>query len=167
MTTFTKRWFLASTPASVGYARHRAVDQLRAWGYQFDQDVAGTFALLVSEVVTNAVLHGKGDLLTVALVARGQEVFVEVLDASNVAPNRREADPQDEGGRGMFLVDALASTWGIHPTPRGKAVWLTYALPEQPVPARGRRRAELLASLIRRARPRIYVGTSPAPSALP
>ncbi|MER6396649.1 ATP-binding protein [Kitasatospora sp. NPDC001603] len=167
MTTFTTRWFLASAPASVGSARHRAVDQLHAWGYRFDQDVAGTFALLVSAVLTNAVLHGKGDLLTLAMVARGQKVFVEVLDASNVAPSRREADPQDEGGRGMFLVDALASTWGIHPTARGKAVWLTYALAEQPIPARGRRRAELLASLIRRARPRIHIGTSPVPSALP
>ncbi|MFI6112733.1 ATP-binding protein [Kitasatospora sp. NPDC051164] len=167
MRTFGARWFLASTPATVGVARHRAVAQLRAWGYQFDPDTASTLALLVSEVVTNAVLHGKGDFLTIAVVARGEEVFVEVLDASNVAPSPRAAAPGDEGGRGMFLVEALASAWGIQPTPRGKAVWLTYTLPEQPVPARGRRRADLLAQLIRRARPRIYVGMSPAPAAHP
>jgi len=163
MTTFTRRWFFASTPASVG--RARAVGQLQVWGYQLDQDAAFTFELLVSEVVTNACLHGNGALLTLVLIARDEEVFVEVLDGSTVAPRRREASAQEESGRGMFLVDALATAWGTHPTPRGKAVWMTYSLPSRPVAARRRRRAEVLAAALRRTRPGIHAGAGPVRAA--
>ncbi|MDH6128834.1 ATP-binding protein [Kitasatospora sp. GP82] len=164
-TTSSTRWFLVCAPASVGTARRHAVTQLRSWGYRFDEDVAMTFALLVSELVTNACLHGRGDFLTVALVARGEEVFVEVLDASNVAPRQLRAGAGDEGGRGMFLVDALSRSWGTQSTPRGKAVWFTYTLPPQPAPSRRARRAGLLHALTRRPRPRIRVGARPALSA--
>jgi anti-sigma regulatory factor (Ser/Thr protein kinase) len=155
--TFGARWFLASTPATVGVARHRALAQLRAWGFILDRDAASTLALLVSELVTNAVLHGRGDFVTIGMCVGGEEVFIEVLDAAQECPGLREAEPDDESGRGMFLVDTLAASWGIERTPRGKAVWLTYRLPEQPTRTRQRRRADVLGALIRKARPRIYV----------
>ncbi|MEY9839575.1 ATP-binding protein [Streptacidiphilus sp. EB103A] len=155
---FGARWFMASTPATVAAARHGTVAQLRTWGFQFDEEVASTFALLVSELVTNAILHGSGDFLTIAMCARSEEVYVEVLDGSSVTPALREAEPDDESGRGMFLVNAYAASWGVHSTPRGKAVWATCRLPAQPVPTRQRCRAEVIGALIRKARPRIYVG---------
>jgi hypothetical protein len=50
-------------------------------------------------------------------------VWVEVFDSDLRLPRIRSADETDEGGRGLFLVDQLASRWGSRPTKDGKAVW--------------------------------------------
>ncbi len=86
--------------------------------------------LLLSEVVTNAVVHSDsghraGGLLTVRLgVGRGV-VHVEVIDAGSSAsvPAVRDADADGVGGRGLFLVDLLAADWGAYYGETGNAVW--------------------------------------------
>ena len=85
-------------------------------------DVAEAVTLLVSELATNAVVHAGSDF-TVAVSARPDAVRVEVGDASPVAPARREPGTAAFGGRGLLLVDAIASAWGTEPLGDGKVVW--------------------------------------------
>jgi anti-sigma regulatory factor (Ser/Thr protein kinase) len=78
--------------------------------------------LLVSELVTNSVIHG-GPPVVVAVDCDGEALQVRVRDGSPVLPARRAADDGDEGGRGLALVDTLSSDWGVDPQPDGKHVW--------------------------------------------
>lgn len=86
-------------------------------------DVVDTAVLLTSEVVTNALLHGRSEArLTVE--ATGSALRVEVGDDNSRAPVRQEADAEALDGRGMTMVEALAADWGIRPEEGGKVVWL-------------------------------------------
>lgn len=107
-----------SVPRSVAEVRRFAV---AACG-DSSPDVQDVVALLVSEVATNALVHGSGDVqVRVAHVGAG--LRVEVSDGSTRAPRPRSADADAEGGRGLTLVDALASRWGTELTATGKTVW--------------------------------------------
>ena len=146
-------------PIKVSEARRMAHETFAAWGMELEQvDLA---CLLVSEVVTNVVLHaavspsprrdfalepveamGPGFLddwdgspfasdfagsagkeFTLRLRRGEVSVWVEVFDADLRLPRIRSAGENDEGGRGLYLVDQLASRWGSRPTKDGKAVW--------------------------------------------
>jgi anti-sigma regulatory factor (Ser/Thr protein kinase) len=111
---------LADTvPASVARIRRFAADACRSSSPRVDPD---TVALLVSEVATNALVHGEGRVrVRVRPTASG--LRVEVHDGSHVLPSRRRATPMDEGGRGIALVEALSSGWGAETTSDGKTVW--------------------------------------------
>jgi anti-sigma regulatory factor (Ser/Thr protein kinase) len=78
--------------------------------------------LLVSELVTNSVLHG-GPPVVVAVDCDGDALQVRVRDGSSNLPERRRALDGDEGGRGLELVASLSSAWGVDPVPDGKHVW--------------------------------------------
>lgn len=85
-------------------------------------ELADTAALLVSEVVTNAVLHARSQVhLTVD--CDGRAVRVEVADSSPAAPARRSFTPNAGTGRGLLLVDELADAWGLERADDGKIVW--------------------------------------------
>ena len=112
-----------TVPSSVARIRHFAVDACRTNGSQVDSDVV---ALLVSELATNALIHGSGDVRVRVLVT-GPGVRIEVLDGSDRQPTLNPAGEDAEGGRGITLVDALSSAWGTEPTERGKKVWFELA----------------------------------------
>ena len=78
--------------------------------------------LLVSELVTNSVIHG-GPPVVVAVDCDGDALQVRVRDGSSVLPARRVAGQAEEGGRGLALVDTLSTDWGVDPQPDGKHVW--------------------------------------------
>jgi anti-sigma regulatory factor (Ser/Thr protein kinase) len=82
--------------------------------------------LLVSELVTNAVVHGTPPV-TVSVECDGSEgLRVAVTDGSSHSPVPREASPDDESGRGIHLVDVISDRWGVAPNRGdGKAVWFT------------------------------------------
>jgi GAF domain-containing protein/anti-sigma regulatory factor (Ser/Thr protein kinase) len=87
------------------------------------QAQAESAVLLASELVTNAVRHA-GSALTVAVAIGNAAVRVEVRDHSPRLPALRESmASDDEWGRGLVLVDALASRWGAERLPSGKRVW--------------------------------------------
>lgn len=84
---------------------------------------ADSVVLVLTEMVTNSVRHGAAPV-SVDLVQRGHALMVGVSDGSSDAPTRRTARTPDEGGRGLAILDALASRWGVWLNPGGgKTVW--------------------------------------------
>lgn len=118
-------WRLPPEPRSVGRARELARGQLLAWDLD---DLVDTTELLVSELVTNALRYGEGEIRIRLL--RDRTLVCEVWDAGLVQPRRRRARDTDEGGRGLQLVGLLSAAWGSRRTPRGKTVWFELPLPD-------------------------------------
>ncbi|MEU0673259.1 SpoIIE family protein phosphatase [Streptomyces sp. NPDC006172] len=118
-------WTLPREPRSVGRAREHARTQLLAWGLE---PLVDTTELLVSELVTNALRYGEGEIRLRLLLDR--TLVCEVWDAGLVQPRRRRARDTDEGGRGLQLVGLLSAAWGSRRTPRGKTVWFELPLPD-------------------------------------
>ena len=83
--------------------------------------------LLLSEILTNAVVHAEGPL-GVHLSRTATDLTVEVSDRSPQLPQPRLATADDESGRGLLLVRALADNWGVRPTDEGKTTWFTLKL---------------------------------------
>ncbi|MEU6374456.1 ATP-binding protein [Streptomyces sp. NPDC046909] len=116
-------------PAEVGRARRWARSRLAGSGIGADEPLAETLILLVSELVTNAVVHtGRPAVLRLSLpgvtaAAEQAVVRLEVVDTSGRAPVPRCADGDATGGRGLALVDGLADRWGWSPEGAGKRIW--------------------------------------------
>ncbi|MEU6143166.1 ATP-binding protein [Streptomyces sp. NPDC047081] len=114
-------------PAEVGRARRWARSRLAGSGIEVDEPLAETLILLVSELVTNAVVHtGCPAVLRLSLpgvAAETATVRLEVADASSRAPVPRCVDGEATGGRGLALVDGLADRWGWSPEGAGKRIW--------------------------------------------
>ncbi|WP_244942789.1 ATP-binding SpoIIE family protein phosphatase, partial [Streptomyces inhibens] len=123
-------WNLAPEARSVARARELAREQLTDWGLQ---ELVDTTELLVSELVTNALRHGHGEIRLRLLLDRS--LVCEVWDADLAQPRRRRARDTDEGGRGLQLVGLLSEGWGSRRTPRGKTVWFELGLPDGESPA--------------------------------
>lgn len=83
-------------------------------------------SLVVSELVTNAVIHGEGDIVLDVVVEDGS-VHVEVSDREPHLPDPRDAPPDSESGRGLLLVAKLATQWGVRRDAPGKVVWADLA----------------------------------------
>lgn len=111
-------------PRRVKAARRMTAAVLGRAGVR-DRDVVGTVQLLVSEIVTNAIVHGNANSISFQITCDTVgDVLIEVDDHSSGAPEVQEAGPDDEGGRGMQLVTYLASDWGR----KGTRTWCTYAV---------------------------------------
>jgi two-component sensor histidine kinase len=92
-----------------------------------DDDTRDTAVLLMSEVATNAFLHGSGAEIGITITRQDQEYVVAVADASPVSPRARHASIDAATGRGLALLTDLATRWGIDdaPPPFRKTVWFT------------------------------------------
>ena len=88
---------------------------------------AADLLLCVSEVVTNAVRHA-GPPHSLRLSQAGDTLRVEVADAEQQAPILNQQDPLATSGRGLRILDQLATRWGSEPTEDGKAVWFEFEL---------------------------------------
>ncbi|KUO20420.1 ATP-binding protein [Streptomyces dysideae] len=114
-------------PAEVGRARRWARSRLAGSGIGADEPLAETLILLISELVTNAVVHtGCPAVLRLSLRGGAEEsatVRLEVADSSDRAPVPRCVDGDETGGRGLALVDGLADRWGWSPEGAGKRIW--------------------------------------------
>jgi DNA-binding NarL/FixJ family response regulator len=111
----------AFEPTSPRDARHDLRDALRDL---VDPSALEVVELLVTELVTNAVHHAHSEARVSAAI-QGDRVRVNVSDANADVPATPEGGPadDDEHGRGMFLVDSLASAWGIATHTGGKTIW--------------------------------------------
>ncbi|MET8831114.1 ATP-binding protein [Streptomyces sp. NPDC004610] len=121
-------WTFPADPGAVRTARAQVREQLRAWSLENLSDLA---ALLVSELVTNALRHATGPV-GLRLSRRGGlpgMLLVEVSDSLPDLPTERAPDPEDESGRGLLLVASSADRWGTRPDDSGKTVWFELAVP--------------------------------------
>ncbi|MET7682105.1 SpoIIE family protein phosphatase [Streptomyces sp. NPDC005423] len=118
-------WPLAPDPAEAGRARALVSGRLRAWN--LDQLVEPA-ALLVSELVGNAVRHTRSRRLALRLV-RGDTLLCEVDDDDHTLPSLLDAGSVDESGRGLRVVSTLAREWGATRTDAGKTAWFELTLP--------------------------------------
>lgn len=105
---------------SASAARHFLEDRLREWGAE---DLVESARLLVSELMVNAVLHtGTAAQLTIDLEPGC--LRVEVGDGGTGEVAQQPYEPESPTGRGLMIVDALASRWGVEERARGgKVVW--------------------------------------------
>lgn len=115
------RTSLPPEPHSPGDARRFVVSTLRSWSAEPATDTA---VLLVSELVTNALLHARSQI-ELALSLRNGELRVEVSDSSPALPRLQTYGPVAGTGRGLVLVEALSSDWGAREDGGGKSVWFT------------------------------------------
>lgn len=112
---------LPRVPESAASARRLVREACAVWGLE---GLGDDGALVVSELVGNAVRHARRESIRVVVerVATGT-VRVAVADFSRALPVEREAGGGDEEGRGLFLVAALAADWGTDQRCWGKVVW--------------------------------------------
>jgi anti-sigma regulatory factor (Ser/Thr protein kinase) len=115
---------LAPEAASAAAARRFVADAIATWGHD---GLADSVTLLTSEVVTNAILHAGSDIELV-VHRRPDGVRVAVRDESPNQPVKHLFTADGASGRGLALVDALASSWGVdHLQDDGKWVWFEVA----------------------------------------
>jgi DNA-binding NarL/FixJ family response regulator len=120
-------------------AARRFVSQILTGWDDEEGDLTDTVTLLVSELVTNAVLHAGSDVeVTVRLTDTAARI--EVTDASADAVSPRDAANDEDSGRGLALVGNLARRWGVRPSPGGgKTVWFEVERPALPEVSPGER----------------------------
>ncbi|MFE1171745.1 ATP-binding protein [Streptomyces sp. NPDC058773] len=112
---------LPRRPESVATARRLVRTALAAWGME---ELAGDGALVVSELVTNAVQHARSEAIRLVVSRPGPAtVRIGVVDKSKAPPRPRRKGSEGVSGRGLVLVTALSDDWGTDPLPWGKRVW--------------------------------------------
>ena len=118
---------------TVGTARTFAAGTLRDWAV--NDSVGPDAVLIVSELVTNAIRHGSPPI-ELRLRRDAHHLIIDVHDTERSTPRRQHATPDDDHGRGLEIVAALAESWGTRITHDGKSVWCTIALKnERPLPS--------------------------------
>jgi anti-sigma regulatory factor (Ser/Thr protein kinase) len=110
---------LESHPSSPGLARSYALELVAPWA---SPEFAMDTCLLVTELVANAVIHG-GSRIRLEIIVQRTFICVEVFDGSFVRPVIRPNVGGSTTGRGLQLVNAIATSWGTRPHPDGKVVW--------------------------------------------
>jgi anti-sigma regulatory factor (Ser/Thr protein kinase) len=122
---------LRAEPASARQARHFVIATLRRAGCR-DEDLLDRLAVVTSELVTNAILHAGTDI-EVQVSFERHAISIEVLDGASAQPLRVPRQPDDTGGRGLVLVDALVDEWGVvelggsDDRAKAKKVWIRVA----------------------------------------
>jgi serine/threonine-protein kinase RsbW len=127
------------SPDSAGVVRRTVVSELRARG--IDEQLVGDAAVIVSELVGNAIRHGRplpDGTLHAGWNVNRRMLHVEVQDGGGGPPDVIELpDEYAVGGRGLMIIEALSHSWGVRPADGGTSVWVEMPI----VPAAGRRRA--------------------------
>ena len=110
-------------PERVAAARAQLRDLLHDWS---DADQVDSAVLMVSEMLTNVLVHTDGDALLAAEVTAGpagRRLRAEVADASDDLPHKRRPGELASSGRGLVLMELLADRWGVDPRGEGKSIW--------------------------------------------
>lgn len=117
------RFELAAHPGAVAQARRVTRDQLTGWA--LCEDTCDTAALVVSELVTNAIVHTASAQIVCELSDGDELVRIAVRD-EGCAPGEPHPSPQrpeEEHGRGLLLIESLCRSWGAQPVGPGLLVW--------------------------------------------
>ncbi|GHE04072.1 SpoIIE family protein phosphatase [Streptomyces alanosinicus] len=117
-------------PDRISEARQHLRELLHDWAETEQVDSA---VLLVSEMVTNVLVHTDADALLLAEVlgeAGARRLRVEVTDAGDDLPHRRRPGELASSGRGLMLIELLADAWGVDPRGEGKSIWFELYEPD-------------------------------------
>ena len=121
MSSLSASFELPPLRSSVSTARHVLQQLLRAWHAPQDHDDA---ALLVTELVSNVIDHVGGEAtLTVEVDSSAEWLRVGVVDGSAVPPVVQELDQDRPRGRGLRMLQLIATRWGSSEAGDGKRVW--------------------------------------------
>lgn len=110
-------------PDRIAEARNQLQVLLYDWTSEDQVDAA---VLMLSEMLTNVLVHTDGDAVLVAECSgeRGERLLrVEVADNSDALPHRRKPGELASSGRGLVLLEMLAGAWGVDPRGEGKSIW--------------------------------------------
>ncbi|MGI5456352.1 SpoIIE family protein phosphatase [Streptomyces sp. CA-249302] len=110
-------------PERVAVARQQLRELLHDWA---SQDQIDSAVLLLSEMLTNVLVHTDADALLQAEVRGGpgaRRMRVEVTDTSDDLPHKRRPGELASSGRGLVLIELLAESWGVDPRGEGKSIW--------------------------------------------
>ncbi|MFS8200281.1 SpoIIE family protein phosphatase [Streptomyces sp. CWNU-52B] len=110
-------------PRKVATARQQLREFLHDWT---SADQVDSAVLLVSEMITNVLVHTDGDALLVAEVAGpagARRIRIQVTDGSDDLPHKRHPGELASSGRGLVLTELLADAWGVDPQGEGKSIW--------------------------------------------
>ncbi|MEU4128500.1 ATP-binding protein [Streptomyces wuyuanensis] len=123
---FTQR--LSATRRGARLARRLAVHCLDDWGIPYGSELSDSAALIVAELAANAVTHGRvpGRDFELRLLLTGATLRIEVSDTRCVRAPTAPATPPPadaDAGRGLLVVNALATAWGATDRSVGKTVW--------------------------------------------
>ena len=129
---YQRRVRLTRKPAAAAEARSQVRVSIRDWKVPVDPDIA---ILLTSDLVTNAIMHGDGESLTLAIRCSRAHLRIDVYDKSRALPLGMDEPADADAGRGLALVAVLSTEWGSFRTPAGKAMYFTLAFPPDRLPA--------------------------------
>ncbi|MFH8802356.1 SpoIIE family protein phosphatase [Streptomyces sp. NPDC017936] len=110
-------------PERIAEARGQVRELLHDWP---SEDQVDSAVLLVSETLTNVLVHTDADALLVAEVTGGpgeRRMRIEVTDTSDALPHKRRPGELASSGRGLVLIELLADEWGVAPRGEGKSIW--------------------------------------------
>ncbi|WP_333768057.1 ATP-binding protein [Streptomyces sp. IBSBF 2435] len=129
---------LRRAPTTLPDVRHWARVQFEAW--HVPADALQEAELVFSELVSNVVLHGYGDVVSCRIEAGAADLHIEirehvVREGAHTAAPPPDTRSDDEHGRGLLLVEALSSDWGVAPTLPGpdgcRRVWARIGLADR------------------------------------
>jgi anti-sigma regulatory factor (Ser/Thr protein kinase) len=129
MTGTQRRLTLRGVTDPVGAGRDFARLTLKEWswppaGAGVSPVLAGDVALVVSELLTNAALHGNGPVELVLRLSGQAVLRIEVADTDPGVPEPRQPhQPGVPGGHGLHIVEKICDSWGVVPYDGGKTVW--------------------------------------------
>jgi hypothetical protein len=121
---YQRRVRLTRKPAAAAEARGQVRAAIRDWKVPVDHDIA---LVLTSDLVTNAIMHGDGATLTLAIRCSRGHLRIDVYDKSRFLPMGADEPVSMRAGHGLVLVAALSTEWGSFRTPAGKAMYFTLA----------------------------------------
>ncbi|MFG3147010.1 SpoIIE family protein phosphatase [Streptomyces sp. NPDC048243] len=135
-------------PERIASARQQLRELLHDWSSADQLDSA---VLLVSEMITNVLVHTDADALLAAAVTGEpgkRRMRIEVTDGSDDLPHRRDPGELASSGRGLVLVELLADAWGVDPRGEGKSIWFEFSEEQEQEPEAARTEASRDAAML-------------------
>lgn len=111
--------------ASAGRARDLVRMLCRRWQIP---GVLSDAEIVVTELVENAVRHSRSEC-SVTVQVSSDTLTISVSDHASQPPRLQHPRPNQAGGRGLLLIEAVSRRWGFQPTENGKLVWADLPLP--------------------------------------
>ncbi|MFJ4005657.1 MULTISPECIES: ATP-binding protein [Streptomyces] len=126
------RFPVSGTPAAATAARQQLAGAIRTWNAFLGPELLDTAELVAAELITNAVRHAGHGSISAGARLSDVRLLIEVTDTSPDLPQVGLPDTDEEGGRGLFLVAALADRHGFDQVPRGKRCWAEFEVSAPP-----------------------------------